>query len=155
MLLAVRLRSARARKNTYLDVPDDGSGLVVHKLDADLGDATTRTWVLLETTISIILQFLTCPSEDFGDLHQLDGGLGGIHCRRFGLVVCWNRNRRCGCFLSVSAKQCDAVRGLWKISSGGWKFYEVVQRRKIGEGLFCPRISNFWWEVAPPNPLPR
>ena len=27
-----------------LDVPDDGSGLVVHELDADLGNATARAW---------------------------------------------------------------------------------------------------------------
>lgn len=32
-----------SRHTRALDVPDDGTGCVVHELDADLGDTTTRT----------------------------------------------------------------------------------------------------------------
>ena len=41
-------RGARRLKNRTwaLDVADDGAGLVVHELNANLGDTTTRTWSL-------------------------------------------------------------------------------------------------------------
>lgn len=49
--------------NGSLDVSDDRSGLVVHELDADLGNTTARAGT----------------AEDTSDLHELDGLLGGIH----------------------------------------------------------------------------
>lgn len=33
-----------ARRTRALDVADDGAALVVHELDADLGDTTTRAY---------------------------------------------------------------------------------------------------------------
>jgi len=46
-----------------LDVTDDGTGSVVHELDADLGDTTTGAGA----------------AEDTGHLDELDGLLCGIH----------------------------------------------------------------------------
>lgn len=46
-----------------LDVSDDATGLVVHELDANLGDTTTGT----------------SSAQDTGDLDKLDGLLSGIH----------------------------------------------------------------------------
>jgi hypothetical protein len=45
VLVAGRSIGAAAGHTRALDVPDDGTGGVVHKLDAHLGDATTRTCV--------------------------------------------------------------------------------------------------------------
>lgn len=47
-----------------LDVTDDGTALVIHELDTDLGHTTARAGT----------------AEDAGHLHELNGGLGGIHC---------------------------------------------------------------------------
>jgi len=46
-----------------LDVADDGSGGVVHELDANLGNASTGAGT----------------SKDTGNFDQLDGGLGCVH----------------------------------------------------------------------------
>lgn len=35
---------SRINRTWALDVSDDGSGLIVHELNADLGDTTTRTY---------------------------------------------------------------------------------------------------------------
>ncbi len=73
-----------------LDVPDDGTGGVVHELDAHLGDATTRTccWTRKSASArggasgpSSRGSGPTGSAEDTGDLDELDGGLGGIHFR--------------------------------------------------------------------------
>jgi len=45
--------------NWALDVADDGTGLVVHKLYADLGDTTTRTGT----------------AQNAGNFDKLNGGL--------------------------------------------------------------------------------
>ena len=39
------VRSSRGSRTWALDVADDGTGLVVHKLYADLGDTTARTFI--------------------------------------------------------------------------------------------------------------
>lgn len=36
-------RGFEGRRTGSLDVTDDGTGLVIHELDADLGDTTART----------------------------------------------------------------------------------------------------------------
>ena len=46
-----------------LDVADDGTGLVVHELDAALGDTTTGAG----------------SAKDTGDLDEVDGGLSRVH----------------------------------------------------------------------------
>jgi hypothetical protein len=46
-----------------LDVTDDGTALVVHELDANLGDTTTGAG----------------SAEDLDHLDQLNGSLGGVH----------------------------------------------------------------------------
>jgi hypothetical protein len=46
-----------------LDVTDDGTGGVVHELDADLGDTTTGSGA----------------AEDTGHLDELNGLLAGVH----------------------------------------------------------------------------
>lgn len=80
-----------------LDVSDDRSGLVVHELDADLGDTTTRAYTIFGQVGAFFFRswFLSvsfpCSSrnsrswgrtgsaEDSGNLDELDGLLGGIH----------------------------------------------------------------------------
>lgn len=47
---ADRVTAAHTRA---LDVPDDGTGLVVHELDADLGDTTTGTCVGEKVSVSL------------------------------------------------------------------------------------------------------
>jgi len=52
-----------------LDVADDGTGLVLEELDANLGDTTTRSGA----------------AEDTGHTGELDGLLAGIHFGIFGI----------------------------------------------------------------------
>lgn len=60
-----------------LDVADNASGCVVHELDADLGDTTTRTCAESECHPSPNsmrhLFSLTGTTEDTGDLDELHG----------------------------------------------------------------------------------
>ncbi len=85
-----------------LDVADDASGLVIHELDADLGDTTTRTCFDPNALVSLSSLFLSLPfvvvdgdggvggsggwgdhtgsSENSGNSDELDGLLSGIHC---------------------------------------------------------------------------
>lgn len=89
-----------------LDVADNGTGLVVHELDADLGDTTTGAYTQSENLPKIRPSFrLSCnrgfdlrrgglrfsffrgrgeaghtgTAQDAGDLHKLDRLLSGIH----------------------------------------------------------------------------
>jgi hypothetical protein len=78
-----------------LDVADDGTGLVVHELDANLGDTTARAcgWESM-LAIQPFAQLLGMPSnsqhtgaaEHAGDLDKLDGSLGCVHFERFGFL---------------------------------------------------------------------
>lgn len=77
-----------------LDVSDDRSGLVVHELDADLGNTTARAYFpsnISRPFVCSLCDSLACgreseeaiirtgTAEDTSDLHELDGLLGGIH----------------------------------------------------------------------------
>lgn len=74
-----------------LDVADDAAGLVVHELDADLGDTTARTGA----------------AEDAGDLDQLDGLLRGIHFEMCGV----EERKGCVCVVVVAEKARKIVDG--------------------------------------------
>lgn len=107
-LLGVEEGISRIYRTWALDVSDDRSGLVVHELDADLGDTTTRTYP--SSSQKFVHSFVSTASEraserilccldiassvsDFvgkeeertgsaehsGDLDELDGLLGGVH----------------------------------------------------------------------------
>jgi hypothetical protein len=59
-------RGARGRQRVRtwaLDVADDGTGLVVHELDAALSDTATGAG----------------SAKDTGDLDEVDGGLSRVH----------------------------------------------------------------------------
>lgn len=79
-------RSRRTVEHTRaLDVADDGTGGVVHELDAHLGDATTRTCIEgIHQSLPHLGRLYrglghTGSAEDSGDLDELDGSLRGIH----------------------------------------------------------------------------
>ena len=63
--LTLRLEQAQdvVLTDWALDVTDDASGLVVHELNANLGNTTARA----------------STAEDAGDLDELDGLLGRLH----------------------------------------------------------------------------
>lgn len=83
-----------------LDVADDGTGLVVHELDAALSDTATGACnIIRQPSVSLscgILYFLYAPlfyfflwgsseisrtgsAKDTGDLDEVDGGLSRVH----------------------------------------------------------------------------
>ena len=95
-----------------LDVADDAAGCVVHKLDADLGHATTGACIFVRLcpsreTFSSMSRKRTGAAEDSGDLDELDGNptlsvsLQFMHVQRslsnayfaesiFAFVRCWS-----------------------------------------------------------------
>lgn len=86
------LGGIRSESRTWaLDVANDGAGLVVHELYADLGDTTTRTCRFPAgsagrpsgvggTKIKSMPGGPTGTAQNAGNFDKLDGGLGGIHC---------------------------------------------------------------------------
>ena len=73
------LSQASQKLTRALDVPDDGTGLVVHELDTDLSDTTARTGA----------------AENAGHLDELDGLLRRLH---FWICVggFWRKRGTCG-----------------------------------------------------------
>lgn len=74
------------RSRTWsLHVANDRTGLVIHELDAHLGNTSTRSYFHSSVShfrrICILAEVRrTSASKDLNDLHQLDGLLGrGIH----------------------------------------------------------------------------
>lgn len=74
-----------------LDVTDDRTALVVHELNANLGDTTARACIpgLAKFVhdgsglyIGVSSKNRTGTAEDSRDLHELNGGFGGIHGER-------------------------------------------------------------------------
>lgn len=66
-----------------LHVSNDASACVVHELDSDLGNTTSRACIATQSVLcflsSPVYRAHTCSAEDSGDLHELDGDLSGIH----------------------------------------------------------------------------
>lgn len=83
MLRDIRGKEFCAVRTWAFDVADDASGGIVHKLDSDLSNTSSRTYIPSE---SIPLYLRPCPccrdrivhtgtAQDTGNLHKLDGDL--------------------------------------------------------------------------------
>ena len=84
-------RSSRARTWSFY-VSDDASTCVIHELDSDLCDTSSRPYAQISSVVffSSASDFLkrrshTCSAQYSCHLHQLDGNLASIH---IGIGVC-------------------------------------------------------------------
>lgn len=128
-------RPSRALLTGTLDVPDDATALVVHELDADLGNTTARAGT----------------AEDAGHLDQLHGLLGGFH---FELLVAGGQLRTSGGEAESKFPQCclrlrfESVRRdetAWVVGDGvrgGWIAGEREVRKKKAGSLVFPRFLS-------------